>query len=104
MSRLTAALVHARMRHRIRPTLILATDGDIPGRRSAFSTALQLGPGFDVRIADLPPGKDPEDLDIRQLRPLLQQAASYVTYLNRQDEVGQTANDVLERHYNRRFA
>jgi len=98
LPRLVDTLTRTRIRWGYKPTLILASDGDRAGRESAFHTALRLGPGFDVRIADLPSGKDPEDLDTRQLRPLLAGAQSYATYAGRDDEVGNWARDVLVTH------
>jgi len=58
----------------IRITITTALDGDGPGRAAAASLALTLAPFADIRVAELPPGKDPEDLSAVDLRAVIQQA------------------------------
>ncbi len=48
---------------RLSPRIILAFDGDVAGEKAAEkSTALGLSLGMEVKVAELPPGKDPADL------------------------------------------
>jgi DNA primase len=48
---------------RISPNIILAFDSDAAGRKAAMRSAqIALSLGMDVKIADLPEGKDPADL------------------------------------------
>ncbi len=48
---------------RLSPNIILAFDSDTAGRKAAMRSAgIALGLGMDVKIADLPEGKDPADL------------------------------------------
>lgn len=48
---------------RLSPNLILAFDSDAAGRKAAMRSAgIALSLGMDVKIADLPEGKDPADL------------------------------------------
>jgi DNA primase len=48
---------------RLSPNIILAFDSDTAGRRASMRSAqIALSLGMDVKIADLPEGKDPADL------------------------------------------
>ncbi len=48
---------------RLSPNIILAFDSDTAGRKAAMRSAgIALSLGMDVKIADLPEGKDPADL------------------------------------------
>ncbi len=48
---------------RLSPNIILAFDSDAAGRKAAMRSAgIALSLGMDVKIADLPEGKDPADL------------------------------------------
>ncbi len=48
---------------RLSPNIILAFDSDSAGRKAAMrSASIALSLGMDVKIADLPEGKDPADL------------------------------------------
>lgn len=48
---------------RLSPNIILAFDSDTAGRKAAIRSAgIALSLGMDVKIADLPEGKDPADL------------------------------------------
>lgn len=48
---------------RLSPNIILAFDSDAAGRKAAMRSAgIALSLGMDVKIADLPDGKDPADL------------------------------------------
>lgn len=95
LDRLVDALVRVQRWTGAAPRLIIATDGDQAGRTSAFKTSLRIGPRADVRIARLPPGKDPEDLCVQQLRPLLLGAEPMRTYLNSAGQDGDWARETV---------
>jgi DNA primase len=51
---------------RLSPNIILAFDSDAAGRKAAMRSAgIALSLGMDVKIADLPEGKDPADLVLK---------------------------------------
>lgn len=98
LDRLVDALVRVQRWTGAAPRLIIATDGDEAGRTSAFKTSLRIGPRADVRIARLPRGKDPEDLTVQQLRPLLLGAAPMRAYLSADDQDGDWAREAVAKY------
>lgn len=98
LDRLVDALVRVQRWTGAAPRLIIATDGDEAGRTSAFKTALRIGPRADVRIARLPRGKDPEDLTVQQLRPLLLGAEPMRAYLSADDQDGDWAREAVAKY------
>lgn len=69
---------------RLSPNIILAFDSDSAGRKAALRGAgIALGIGMDVKIADLPDGKDPADLvrdDVEQWKNVLRKAKHVVEF------------------------
>lgn len=98
LDRLVDALVRVQRWTGAAPRLIIATDGDEAGRTSAFKTSLRIGPRADVRIARLPRGKDPEDLTVQQLRPLLLGAEPMRAYLSADDQDGDWAREAVAKY------
>jgi hypothetical protein len=58
----------------VNPAITVALDGDGPGRRAAVKFALTMSPYADISIAELPPGKDPEDITAPHLQSVIQQS------------------------------
>ena len=77
--------------------IILATDGDRPGRMSAFKTTFRIGARADVRIVRMPRGADPEDLTVKELRPLLLAAEPMQSYLMGSGEDSEWANEAMQK-------
>jgi DNA primase len=69
---------------RLSQNIILAFDSDSAGRKAALRSAkIALGIGMDVKIADLPEGKDPADLvreDVEQWKNVLRKAKHVVEF------------------------
>lgn len=69
---------------RLSPNIILAFDSDGAGRKAALRSAgIALSIGMDVKIADLPDGKDPADLvreDVEQWKNVLRKAKHVVEF------------------------
>jgi len=69
---------------RLSPNIILAFDSDPAGRKAAMRSAgIALSLGMDVKIADLPEGKDPADLvlgSIEVWKNVLRQAKPVVEF------------------------
>jgi len=95
LERLMNALTRVRKWTGAKPRLLIATDGDRPGRMSAFTTALMVGDAVDTCIARLPPGADPEDLSVRDLRPILLGAPPFDTYLLEKSDEGDWAREAV---------
>lgn len=66
--------VISRHGHKVR--VVLAHDGDAPGRQAALEVLFYLGMEADCVLAELPQGKDPEDLTPAALRHTLSSAQS----------------------------
>jgi hypothetical protein len=72
LGRTQASRLLGAIRNRKHPTrVVIAFDGDGPGRTAAIEVAVQLFMHCDVAIAALPEGKDPEDMPVPALRKLL---------------------------------
>ena len=56
--------------------ILVAFDGDEPGRKGARSVAAELAPYFWTRVVDLPDGVKPHHLPWTELRPFLAEAWS----------------------------
>ena len=56
--------------------LLLAHDGDSPGRHAAFEAFMALRMYADCYIPEIPDGKDPEDLTVGDLRSLYRNAGT----------------------------
>lgn len=97
LPRLLYAFKHVRISQGRIPEVIIATDGDEPGRRSAFQIAMQLRGTVSCRVADIPPGCDPEDLIPKDLRSRLLAAAPYENYLHESSWQGDLARDEFGR-------
>jgi DNA primase len=69
---------------RLSPNIILAFDSDAAGRKAAMRSAgIALSLGMDVKIADLPEGKDPADLVLsnpEEWKNVLRQAKPVVEF------------------------
>lgn len=85
-----------------RSEVILAYDGDPAGRKACALLGHELSDSAYVRIALLPPGKDPEDLTVKELRPLLKNAPSYSSRIGTPTIEGNAINDALGER-NRRY-
>ena len=94
--RLTETLLRVMEMTRQRPSVIIATDGDRPGRLSAAKIALDLVGRCDVSIARIPKGHDPEDLSVKELRSLLMEAPAFVDVLREPSEDGRIIQELVE--------
>jgi DNA primase len=69
---------------RLSPNLILAFDSDDAGRKAAMRSAgIALSLGMDVKIADLPEGKDPADLvlsNVEEWKDVLRNAKPVIEF------------------------
>lgn len=81
--------------------VIVATDGDAAGRRSAVQIAMSLAHHCDLRIADIPEGHDPEDLSVRELRGLLSSAPRYIDLLREKSPRGKEVLSLLEEEFDK---
>jgi len=97
LERLLTALARMRKWTGAKPVFLVATDGDRPGRMSAFKTALQMGEAVETRVARIPEGCDPEDLSVRDLRPLLLGAPLFTDYLLEDGDEGDWARDAVNK-------
>ena len=76
---------HARLAKRYADSAVLLYDGDDAGRKAAVRAAVQLmGVGFDIRVAQLPDGSDP-DIFVRKeglekLNELIRSSAGFVDF------------------------
>jgi len=76
---------HARLAKRYADSAVLLYDGDEAGRKAAVRAAVQLmGVGFDIRVAQLPDGSDPDSFVRKEgpekLNELIGSAAGFVDF------------------------
>lgn len=78
---------HARLLGRFADKAVICYDADNAGQKAAFGAAeFLLAAGFDVRIATMPPGDDPDTLLRRPegpetLRAIVKEAPDYIRHL-----------------------
>ena len=93
LPRLLYAFKQVRLAEGRVPEVIIATDGDEPGRRSAFQISMQLQGTVACRVADIPPGCDPEDLTTKELRSRLLAAPPFEELLHQPTWQGEMARE-----------
>lgn len=101
--RLIEVLKRVALKNDEKPTIIIATDGDEPGRVSALRAAMDIGRVADARIAQIPAGKDPEDLTPPQLRPIIESALTLREYMELTGPDGDLARRQLDRAMQQRI-
>lgn len=74
VSNMQVSRLRAALRRRHKGSVVLCYDGDAAGRRAVGILEGQMPHYVDVRIAELPEGKDPEDLDVVSLAKVLEEA------------------------------